>query len=153
SAPEPNLQVPAGAPVADEVASDAATRPLFGRLDDAERALRAREAENRELRSIIDTATDGVVVIARDGRIADLSRGAEALFGYNADEMRGRAFAELFAPESRAAAQDYLDGLARAGVASVLAPGREVIGRVCQGGLVPLFMTLGRIGEDGEKFC
>lgn len=141
-------------PAADEPASDAAPpTDLLARLEDAERALRARETENRELKSIIDTATDGVVVIARDGRIADLSRSAEALFGYNAEDVRGRPFAELFAAESRAVTEDYLDGLARAGLASVLAPGREVIGRVRQGGLVPLFMTLGRIGEDGEKFC
>jgi PAS domain S-box-containing protein len=158
SEPEPKSQATAEAvaptePAADGPASDAAPPPdLLARLDDAEHALRAREAENRELKSIIDTATDGVAVIARDGRIADLSRSAEALFGYNAEELRGRPFAELFAPESRAATQDYLDGLVGAGVASVLA-GREVIGRVRQGGLVPLFMTLGRIGEDGEKFC
>ena len=34
----------------------------------------------------------------------------------------------------------------------LLNDGREVIGRVRQGGLVPLYMTMGRI-EDGEKFC
>ena len=28
-----------------------------------------------------------------------------------------------------------------------------MIGRVRQGGLIPLFMTMGRIGDDGEKFC
>jgi PAS domain S-box-containing protein len=81
-----------------------------------------------------------------------LSRSAEALFGYAADELRGRPFAELFAPESRGAAQDYLDRIAHDGVASVLA-GREVIGRVRQGGLIPLFMTLGRIGDGGDKLC
>jgi PAS domain S-box-containing protein len=122
---------------------------LRERLQQAELALRASEAENRELRSIIDTATDGVVMIARDGCIAHLSRSAEALFGYEADELRGRPFVELFAPESRAAAQDYFDGLAHDGVAG----GREVIGRVRQGGLIPLFVTLGRIGEDEPKFC
>jgi PAS domain S-box-containing protein len=123
------------------------------RFQRAEDALRASEAENRELKSIIDTATDGVVVIAPDGKIVQLSRSAEALFGYEAEELRGRPFVELFAPESRAAAQDYLEGLARDGVASVLAGGREVIGRVHQGGLIPLFMTLGRIGEGEAKFC
>src|SRR5262249_46920079 len=84
---------------------------------------------------------------------AQLSRSAEALFGYEAEELRGRTFVELFAPESRGAAQAYLDGLSGSGVASLIDGGREVIGRVRQGGLVPLFMTLGRIGEDGEKFC
>src|SRR5262249_47236554 len=99
------------------------------------------------------TATDGVVIVDRAGRIVALSRSAEALFGYEADEMRGQRFVELFAPESRSAAQAYLDGLAGSGVASVLAGGREAIGRVRQGGLIPLFMTLGRIGENGAKFC
>src|SRR5262249_13818698 len=126
---------------------------LRERLERAAAALHASEAENRELKSIIDTATDGVVVVARDGCIAQLSRSAEALFGYETDELRGRPFVELFAPESRAAAQDYLDELARDGVASMLAGGREVIGRVRQGGLIPLFMTLGRIGEGEPKFC
>ena len=142
---EPSI---AASPPAEEPAPD-----LRERLERTELALRSSEAKNRELKSIIDTAIDGVVVIARDGRITELSRSAEALFGYEADELRGRPFVELFAPESRAAAQDYLDGLARDGVASVLAPGREVIGRVRQGGLIPLFMTLGRIGEDEPKFC
>jgi PAS domain S-box-containing protein len=126
---------------------------LLARVERAEQALRASEAENRELKSIIDTATDGVVVVDRTSRIVALSRSAEALFGYEADEMRGQPFVELFAPESRSAAQAYLDGLAGSGVASVLAGGREAIGRVRQGGLVPLFMTLGRIGENGDKFC
>ncbi|MBV8753137.1 MAG: PAS domain S-box protein [Hyphomicrobiales bacterium] len=142
------------APVAAPVASDAAPPPdLLARLDDAERVLRAREAENRELKSIIDTATDGVVVLTGDRRIADLSRSAEALFGCNADDLRGQPFTELFAAESRAAAEIYLDRLTHPGLASVLAPGREVIGRARQGGLIPLFMTLGRIGQGGEKFC
>ena len=148
----------AAAPSEPEPKSEAPTDPSDAAPDSRERlehvdlALRARDAENRELKSIIDTATDGVIVIARDGRIADLSRSAEALFGYATDELHGRPFVELFAPESRAAAQDYLDALARAGVASVLA-GREVIGRVRQGGLIPLFMTLGRVGDNGDKFC
>src|SRR5262249_35418952 len=141
------------APAALPPQETAPASDLRERLERVEAALRASEAENRELKSIIDTATDGVVVIARDGGIAQLSRSAEALFGYDADELRGKPFVELFAPESRAAAQDYLDGLVGRGVASLIDGGREMIGRVRRGGLVPLFVTLGRIGEDGEKFC
>src|SRR5262249_5090774 len=68
-APEPKSPAladagPPAAPDATPDASDAAPPPdLVARLDDAERALRAREAENGELKSIIDTATDGVVVL------------------------------------------------------------------------------------------
>jgi len=123
------------------------------RLKDSETALRAAEAEARELRSILDTATDGVIVTDRDGLVLTFNRSAEALFGYEYHEMARRPFTELFAPESERAARDYLDGLTKNGVASVLNDGREVIGRVRQGGLIPLFMTMGRIGDGMPKFC
>ncbi len=105
-----------------------------------------------ELEAVLDTATDGTLVLDGEGRILRLNRSAEALFGVNATEMVGRPFVELLAEESQKSATDYLDGLARNGVASVLNDGREVIGRVPAGGLIPLFMTMGRLSERG-KFC
>ena len=103
-----------------------------------------------ELATILDTATDGVVVIDEHGRIENINRSAEALFGVEAGAVLGQPFTDLFAEESRKAALDYLDGLAENGVASVLNDGREVIGKVPQGGLIPLFMTMGRLGARTE---
>jgi PAS domain S-box-containing protein len=119
----------------------------------AELALRRAESETRELVAILDTATDGVIVLDREGHLLAGNRSAEALFGYDSHELTGLSFGDLFAPESQRTALDYLDGLDRAGVASVLNDGREVIGRVREGGLIPLFMTMGRVGDGGEKFC
>jgi PAS domain S-box-containing protein len=85
--------------------------------------------------------------------VLSINRSAEALFGYDYHEIVRKPFTLLFAPESERAARDYLDGLTRNGVASVLNDGREVIGRVQQGGLIPLFMTMGRVGDSAEKFC
>ncbi|HEY9213083.1 MAG TPA: histidine kinase dimerization/phospho-acceptor domain-containing protein, partial [Ancylobacter sp.] len=123
------------------------------RLKQAELALREAETASRELRGILDTATDGVVLIDAAGTILSMNHPAEALFGFEAHEVEGEAFTLLFAPESHRAAIDYLDGLASNGVASVLNDGREVIGRVREGGLIPLFMTVGRVGDDAGKFC
>jgi PAS domain S-box-containing protein len=116
-------------------------------------SLERAQGEILELKSILDTATDGVVVLDRHGNILSASRSAEALFGHEAQELVGRALAELLAPESAQVAGDYLDGVLRNGRARALNDGREVIGRVRQGGSVALFMTLGRIGDDGEKLC
>ena len=127
--------------------------PADERQRQAELALRQSEATARELRSILDTATDGVVLIDASGIILSMNRPAEALFGFDSAEVQGETFTLLFAPESQRAAVDYLDGLASNGVASVLNDGREVIGRVREGGLIPLFMTVGRVGEDSTKFC
>ncbi len=105
-----------------------------------------------ELEAILDTATDGIIVVDEDARIERINRSAEALFGVETAAVAGLRLPDLLAEESRQSALDYLDGLARNGVASVLNDGREVIGRVPQGGLIPLFMTMGRLPETG-KFC
>ena len=121
---------------------------------DASAAQEVAELEGRlaEMRTIIDTATDGVVLIDRDGNIRSISRPAEALFGFDSDEAAGKAFHSLFAIESQRAACDYLSGLSEHGVASVLNDGREVIGREAQGRFIPLFMTIGRLPNE-SGFC
>ena len=65
--------------------------------------------------------------------------------------MRSRAgpFRELFAIESQRTAQDYVERIARKGVAAVMNDGREVIGREAEGGFIPLFMTIGRLPQEG----
>jgi PAS domain S-box-containing protein len=108
--------------------------------------------ENVELRAILDTATDGVLVLDRTGRVLSANRSAEALFGYEARHFSELSVGELLVPESRQAVLEHLDRLARGAGAGMLDAGYEVIGRVRQGGLVPLYMTMGSI-EDGEKLC
>ncbi|MCR6501101.1 PAS domain S-box protein [Shinella sp. CPCC 101442] len=115
-------------------------------------AAAALRIEISELRSILETATDGVVVVGQDGDIRSMNRSASALFNYDEDETRGRPFAMLFAHESQKAVLDYLAGLSGHGVASVLNDGREVIGREAAGGFIPLFMTMGRLSSS-SGFC
>lgn len=115
-------------------------------------AASALRIEVSELRSILETATDGVVVVGQEGDIRSMNRSASALFNYDEDETRGRPFAMLFAHESQKAVLDYLAGLAGHGVASVLNDGREVIGREASGGFIPLFMTMGRLSSS-SGYC
>jgi PAS domain S-box-containing protein len=108
--------------------------------------------ENRELKAILDTATDGVLMLDRTGRIIFANRSAEALFGYESADFTEHSFGDLLAPESRRLALEHLDRLAHSSGAGVLDAGYDAIGRVRQGGLVPLHITMGRI-EGGEKLC
>jgi PAS domain S-box-containing protein len=133
---------------APEPAAERSSAPPPGLTEE----LKTARARIGELETILDTATDGVFVIDGAGRIVTFNRAAEALFGIDAALVLGSPFTDLLAEESRKAALDYLDGLAANGVASVLNDGREVIGRVPNGGLIPLFMTMGRLSTSG-KFC
>jgi PAS domain S-box-containing protein len=119
----------------------------------ADAAQRSAMADADELRAILDTAADGVVVLDRDGRVLSINRSAEALFGYDNRALTGQPFANLFALESQRVALEYIDKLKDADVASVLNGGREVVGRRREGGMIPLFMTVGRIAGSGDKLC
>ncbi|TCL96280.1 PAS/PAC sensor signal transduction histidine kinase [Rhizobium sp. PP-WC-2G-219] len=121
-------------------------------IAEAEARVEAFRIETEELRAILETATDGVVVMGADGDIRSLNRSANALFNYNDADVIGKPFATLFAHESQRAVMDYLAGLAGHGVASVLNDGREVIGREASGGFIPLFMTMGRLSSS-SGYC
>jgi PAS domain S-box-containing protein len=113
-----------------------------------------REGRIAELVAMLDTATDGVVTVDERGRVLSLNKTAEALFGYDQREVTGELFTLLFSAESHAPALDYLEGLKGGGVASVMNDGREVIGRVRQGGKIPLFMTMGQIADGSDRrYC
>ena len=124
------------------------------RIRELEGELRSAESGMRELHAILDTATDGVAVLDNDGKIVALNRAGEALFGYEQSEVMGEAFTFLLAKDSASVAQDYFEGLKGSGVAALMNDGRDLFGRARQGGSIPVFMTLGRIGGNGgEKFC
>ncbi len=109
-------------------------------------------ADAEELGAILDTTAEGIVMFDAEGQINSCNRSAEALFGHDGAELVRRNLAELFAPESQSAVKDYLGGIKGSGVASLLDHGREVLGRVRGGGLIPLSMTMGRTRPDGPNF-
>ncbi|MFC3266683.1 ATP-binding protein [Camelimonas abortus] len=120
-------------------------------LESEAASLSAREAE---LRAILDTATDGVLLLDAQGRILSVNRSAEALFGYEQNELVGEPVTRLLDGASHQTAMDYLALMRAGGPASLLNDGREIVGRVRQGGECHLFMTLGRTpSASGERFC
>jgi PAS domain S-box-containing protein len=120
--------------------------------DEYKSPLARGNAEMQELESILDTATDGVIVTDAQGKIINSNRSADALFGYHAGELAGSSFKDLFAPENRPIALDRLDRLSHDADARMRNEG-EVTGRTRRGRSIPLFMTMGRIGDDRQKFC
>ena len=130
---------------------------LDDRSDDGDAIVALQSTDDRveELEDILDTATDGVLLLQRDGSILNVNRSAEALFGADSEAMIGANLTDFLAPESHRSALDYIDGLGRNGVESVLNDGREVIGQEASGGLIPIFMTIGRIDKHDNvaKFC
>lgn len=116
----------------------------------AENGLLTRE----ELAKIIDLALSGTILIDEGGRISALDEAARALFGREDEETVGQPVEALFTEESRDAVRDYLDGMRAHGIASILGEGRNVRARVRGGADLPVFLTLGGLGDDPKRrYC
>ncbi|HEY2249182.1 MAG TPA: PAS domain-containing protein [Bradyrhizobium sp.] len=105
-----------------------------------------------DLAAILDTTAEGIVMFDAEGNIHACNRSAEALFGYDGDEFVRHNLTDLFAPESRRAVLEYLESIKGTGVASLLDHGRDVLGRVSHGGIIPLSATMGRTRPGGVNF-
>ncbi|WP_315812902.1 PAS domain-containing sensor histidine kinase [Bradyrhizobium sp. SZCCHNR2028] len=112
----------------------------------------AGHAEAEDLAAILDVTAEGILMFDAGGNIHACNRSAEVLFGHDGAALVRRNLIELFAPESARLVLDYLDSVQQAGASSGFDQGREVLGKIAQGGLIPLSMAIGRTRPDGPNF-
>lgn len=106
---------------------------------------------NARLRSIIDSAVDGIIVIASDGRVESFNRGAERLFGYVATEVIGRNVNMLMPSPYHEQHDGYLSRYLQTGAATIIGIGREVTGRRRDGSTFPLHLSVGEMAIGNER--
>lgn len=110
-----------------------------------EAELRAREAQ---LRSILETVPDAIIVLDQDGVILEFSAAAEALWGYPATGVIGRHFQMLAPPAERARNEWFLKRY----VSREAHPGETVVSvmsKNARGDHFPIEMRVGTV--DVEK--
>jgi PAS domain S-box-containing protein len=118
------------------------------------RLRRAEEAQRTSAarwRAIVDSAVDGIIAIDAHGRIEAFNPAAERLFGYAADEVRGRNVDMLMPSPYREEHDTYLSRYLATGRAKIIGSGREVQGRRKDGSTFPLHLSVGEMTIDGER--
>ena len=111
-----------------------------------------------QLQNILNTATDGIIVIDQMGMIESINAPAEALFGIEHSDVSNQSIEALFAVESHDAIASTIVALTsdtdepKDPVRSVLNDGLELIGREANGGFIPLLVTFGKMGAS-KKLC
>ncbi len=110
----------------------------------------ALQDSNERLRSIIDSAVDGIVVIDTKGRIEAFNHAAQRLFGYPASEVMGRNISMLMPSPYHEEHDGYLSRYLATGTAKIIGIGREVTGRRRDGSSFPLHLAVGEMTIGGE---
>jgi PAS domain S-box-containing protein len=108
-------------------------------------------AANARLRSIIDSAVDGIIVIDADGRIESFNQSAERLFGYSSAEVIGRNVKMLMPSPYHEEHDGYLSRYLETGARQIIGLGRQVSGLRRDGTSFPLQLSVGEHVVNGER--
>lgn len=106
----------------------------------AEIAVLEREAQ---LRSILDTVPDGMVVMDEHGIVQSISAAAERMFGYAADEVIGHNVAMLMPSPHRENHDRYVARYLATGERRIIGVGRVVAGQRKDGTTFPIELVVG----------
>ena len=98
--------------------------------------------ERISLLNLLDTATDGVAFLDKDGHICGFSAAASALTGYDESDVMSRPFASLFRPSSEEAIKNYLATLQSGGSKRLFNRGEHAEIRTKSGEEIRIFVTL-----------
>ena len=106
-----------------------------------------------ELKAVLDTAVDAVVIMDDRGRITAFNRAAEEMFGYRAADALGRNVSMLMTAPDRAEHDEHLRRYLTTGAARVLGKGRDVRVRHRDGSEFSVFLSVGQIpGAQPPQF-
>lgn len=108
------------------------------------------DAELR-LKSVIDTAIDGIITIDTRGIVESLNPAAACLFGYSPQEVIGNNISMLMPSPDRENHDKYLDRYHRTLEPRIIGIGREVQGRKKDGSVFPMRLAVSEINLADRK--
>jgi len=121
-------------------------------LKDQKKTASAVLYNEQRLRSVVDTALDGIIVIDEHGIVESFNRGAQNIFGYQAEEILGRNI-KMIMPSPIADEHDsYIEKYIRSGKSSIIGLGREVRGLRKDGTVVPLQISIGEFYQNEKRY-
>jgi PAS domain S-box-containing protein len=128
-------------------------RALLAEIAERERSdLALRDRESR-LRSIVESAVDGIIVIDERGMIEAFNPAAERIFGYPAQEVVGSNVKTLMPSPYHDEHDSYLAAFVTTGVRKVIGIGRDALGRRRNGDMFPLELAVSEtFTAEGRKF-
>ena len=108
-------------------------------------------AEESRLDAILSTAIDGIVTINIKGKILSFNKSAEAIFGWQQQEVLGQNVKILMNDEIAAHHDDYLLNSGNHELKKVIGINRDVCAKHKDGHLFPIRLGLGEVKQPGEE--
>jgi PAS domain S-box-containing protein len=123
----------------------------FSEHHQTEEALQARrdEEHDRALRTLLETATQGIVSVDADGLIVTANRALEAMFGWAVGELSGRPIERLLPSAFRDPHVQHRIRYVAAPRARLMGGGLDLVGQRKDGSTFPIEVSLNHVAMAG----
>ena len=118
-------------------------------LDEKDLVEKQARASERRLASVTAASADAILSLDAEGRIESWNHGAELIFGYAADEVKGQLLSDLFGGGEAAEVEFrwLVESVRRAGFVR----GHETTGRDAAGGQVAVELTATHLTDEAGQ--
>lgn len=110
-----------------------------------------RESETK-FRSVVQSATDGIILAGCDGNIIEWNNGAEHIFGYTEKEVLGKPLTILMPEVYRGAHQTGVERIRAGGEPRIIGKTVEMHGLRKDGTEFPIGLSVASWKSDGKNF-
>jgi PAS domain S-box-containing protein len=112
----------------------------------------ALKSSEERLRSIMDNASESIIVIDETGLITDYNLAAETMFGYSAAETLGHNISMLMPSPYREQHDAYLQKYLRTGISNIMNEPRELPAQRKDGSIFMIQLSVNQVADIG-LFC
>jgi PAS domain S-box-containing protein len=95
-----------------------------------------------KLKSLFDTAVDGIIIINASGEILEANSAACSLFGYKLEELVGEKLNSLMPSHEARRHDGYVNNYLQTGQKKIIGKGREVYGKKKDNTLFPFWLSV-----------
>jgi len=107
--------------------------------------------EQARLKSIVETAVDGIITIDERGIIESFNSAAERMFGYTTAEVIGKNVSILMPAPYKDQHDSYLAKHVETGVKKIIGVGREVVGKRKDSSSFPMRLSVGEFWLGDQR--
>ena len=111
--------------------------------------LQQSQKSESQLRAVVDTAVDAIIMINGQGLIQSFNGAAEQMLGWRADEVVGRNIKMLMPNPYQDEHDGYLHHHLSTGEKRIIGKAREVTAMRKDGSLLPIRLAVGRVEQPG----
>ncbi len=104
------------------------------------------------LKTILDTAADGIITINKFGIIESFNKKAEQLFGYTSEEIIGKNITLLMDEPDKSLHNSFIDSFVRTQQKRIIGFGKEVIAKRKDNSLFTADLSISEFYDNGNLF-